>query len=111
MRIYQCLYNTSSRESDLQPALAFPAPFLLRHPRSKGLDILYGTLYRLFNIHYHGGVLRANDKELRRMEAEQSDEERLAGLRSPVRIVTLLGLGTVAAAIVVAWALYWTYSV
>ncbi|GAA5864570.1 hypothetical protein JCM8547_005584 [Rhodosporidiobolus lusitaniae] len=77
----------------------------------KGLDVLYGLGYWLFDIKYLGGVLRANDKELRRQEAEIPEEERLSGLRSPIRIVTLLGLGTVAAAIVTAWALYWVYSV
>lgn len=68
-------------------------------------------MYWAFDKRYLGGVLNAPDRELRRMEAEQSPEERLVGLRAPVRKVTYVALATVAAMIVIAWVLYLYYSV
>ncbi|GAA5901154.1 hypothetical protein JCM6882_006131 [Rhodosporidiobolus microsporus] len=77
----------------------------------KGLDVIYGCFYWLVDKNYLGGVLTANDKEHRRMEAEIPEEQRLAGLRSPIKLVTTGALVTVVCAIIVAWVLFWVYSV
>ncbi|GAA5820374.1 hypothetical protein JCM11251_005601 [Rhodosporidiobolus azoricus] len=77
----------------------------------KGLDVIYGCFYWLVDKRLLGGILTANDKEHRRMEAEIPVEKRLSGLRSPIKLVTVGALATVICAIVVAWVLFWVYSV
>jgi len=82
----------------------------------KAVDIGYGMLYHIIDTRYFGGVLKRNEAQQRQAE----EEERLAGaseelnqrrkLRGPVRLLTLLGIGTLGAMIVVAWVLYLVYS-
>ncbi|BGO94151.1 hypothetical protein NBRC10512_003768 [Rhodotorula toruloides] len=77
----------------------------------KAFDVLLGLSYNLFDKRYLHGVLRSNDKQLRRLEEEMSEEERLSGLRKPIKAVTVAALGVVGAMIVTAWVLYLVYAV
>ncbi|GJN90563.1 hypothetical protein Rhopal_003575-T1 [Rhodotorula paludigena] len=77
----------------------------------KGLDVIYGLCYWRLDKRYLGGVLQASDARLREMEATQSPEERTAGVRRPIKAVTIVALATVASMVVTAWVLYLYYSV
>ncbi|BGP16233.1 hypothetical protein JCM10213_007612 [Rhodosporidiobolus nylandii] len=77
----------------------------------KAIDVLLGLSYQFLDKKYLHGVLTASDAKLRRLEAEIPQEELHGGVRAPRRGVSIFGLSVVSAAIVVAWVLYWVYSV
>lgn len=91
------LFSSPSCRTHLPP---FPPAVI------KGLDVLYGCFYWLIDRKYMSGILTATDKQHRRLEWEH-----LTGLRSPITVVTWGALVTVVCAIVVAWVLFWVYSV
>jgi hypothetical protein len=73
--------------------------------------VLYGLGYHWFDRLCLGGILHASEKRRVEMELEKSEEERLVGLRGPIKKITLFGLGVVLAMVVIAWVLYLSYSV
>ncbi|GAA6061515.1 hypothetical protein JCM10212_004505 [Sporobolomyces blumeae] len=76
----------------------------------KGLDVLYGLGYHWFDLRYLNGILYANEKE--RAAREEDDVLlREQGLRRPIKWITYISLGVVAAMILIAWVLYLYYSV
>jgi hypothetical protein len=77
----------------------------------KAIDVIYGLFYWAWDVKYLNGVLKANDKELRRKEAEIPHEILYGGQRAPIRSFTIFGLTTVVSAIITSWVLYWVYSV
>lgn len=77
----------------------------------KGLDVCYGLVYNWFDKKYLDGVLIKNDMERRKMELAQTEEERSRGLKKPIKQVTVVAIGVVVSMIVIAWCLYFYFSV
>ncbi|GAA5841028.1 hypothetical protein JCM3766R1_006641 [Sporobolomyces carnicolor] len=76
----------------------------------KALDVLFGLGYHFFDLKYLNGILYATEKE-RIARSEEDQLLRHQGLRRPIRGVTSVSLGVVAAMIITAWVLYLYYSV
>ncbi|GEM07226.1 MFS transporter [Rhodotorula toruloides] len=77
----------------------------------KAFDVLLGFSYHFFDKRFLNGVLRSNDRELRRMEEEMGEGERVSALRKPIKTVTVAALAVVLPMIASAWVLYLVYAV
>ncbi len=77
----------------------------------KGLDVIYGLVYNWVDKKYLGGVLMKSDMARRKMEVAQSEEERTRGIKKAIKRVTVVAIGVVLAMIVIAWVLYFYFSV
>jgi len=76
----------------------------------KGLDVIWGLVYNWLDTNYLDGVLIKGDHS-RRKEVATMDEERLRGIKTPIRSVTVVAIVIVVAAVVVAWLLYFYFAV
>lgn len=77
----------------------------------KAVDVIIGLTYGFLDRRYFGRVMSMTEKQRVMVEAEETEKDRLQGLRGPKRSMMIIGCSIVSALIIVAYVLYIYYSV
>ncbi|CBQ70228.1 conserved hypothetical protein [Sporisorium reilianum SRZ2] len=77
----------------------------------KSVDVIYGLIYHAIDRKYFGGVLKLNERQLREKAQTESESERSAALRKPIKRWTVAGCSLLVAFVTVGYVLYIVYSI